>query len=119
MNERLQFYLEQMEQAAREACEFTHGMDFEAFLNDTRTQKAVGMTLIILGEAVTRLERDYPAVVRDHPEIEWRQIIGMRNRAAHGYLTLDMNIIWETVQSSIPDLLDRLQTLRHWRRQGE
>lgn len=77
------------------------------------------MTLIILGEGVTRLECDYPAVVRDHPEIEWQQIIGMRDRAAHGYLTLDMNIIWETVQSSIPDLLDRLQTLRHWRRQGE
>lgn len=119
MNDRLQLYLEQMEQAAREACEFTHGRDYEAFINDTRTQKAVGMTLIILGEGVTRLERDYPALVRDHPEIEWQQIIGMRNRAARGYLTLDMNIIWETVRSSIPNLLDRLQTLRHWRPQGE
>ncbi|CAD7024938.1 hypothetical protein REJC140_00556 [Pseudorhizobium endolithicum] len=119
MSERLQLYLGQMEQAAREACQFTSGMDFDTFLTDARTQKAVGMTLIILGEAVMRLDRDYPSLLLDHPEIAWQQIIGMRNRAAHGYLTLDMKIVWETTQTSLPELLDRLHALRHWRPQGE
>ena len=119
MTERLQVYLEQMEHAAQEAREFTSGMSYEAFLEDTRTQMAVAMTLIIIGEAVTRLERHYPDLLLDHTEIEWQQIIGMRNRAAHGYLTLDAAVIWKTTQASLPELLDKLHLLRHWRPQGE
>ena len=119
MSDRLQLYLEQMEHAAQEACRFTAGMDYDTFLKDSRTQMAVGMTLIILGEAVMRLDRDYPAVLLDHPDIEWQQIIGLRNRAAHGYLALDMTIIWETTQTSLPQFLEQLYRLRHWRPQGE
>ncbi|WP_029616934.1 HepT-like ribonuclease domain-containing protein [Pseudorhizobium marinum] len=119
MSDRLQLYLEQMEHAAQKACRFTAGMDYETFLEDSRTQHAVGMTLIILGEAVMRLDRDYPAMLLDHPEIEWQHIIGMRNRTAHGYLALDMKIIWETTQTSLPQFLDRLHALTHWRPQGE
>ncbi len=77
------------------------------------------MTIIILGEAAARIERSYPALLADHPEIDWQEIVGMRNRVAHGYLTLDMKIVWETVHSSIPRLLDKLHALRHTRPQGE
>ncbi len=33
MIERVQLYLDEMEQAAREACEFTKGMTYDAFLS--------------------------------------------------------------------------------------
>ena len=47
--------------------------------------------------------------VRDaHPEIAWRQIIGTRNRMAHGSLGLDDDIIWGIIQIDIPDLLAAL-----------
>jgi len=29
---------------------------------------------------------------------------GMRNRMVHGYFDVDLNIVWDTVQSSLPQL---------------
>jgi uncharacterized protein with HEPN domain len=34
----------------------------------------------------------------------------MRNRMAHGYFDIDLNIVWDTVQSSLPDLEGQLQS---------
>jgi uncharacterized protein with HEPN domain len=33
----------------------------------------------------------------------------MRNRMAHGYFDIDLNIVWDTLQSSLPDLERLLQ----------
>jgi uncharacterized protein with HEPN domain len=36
---------------------------------------------------------------------------GMRNRIAHGYFELDLDIVWDTVESALPDLLERMTQL--------
>jgi len=38
---------------------------------------------------------------------------GMRNRMANGYFDIDLNVVWETVQEWLPDLLKQLHTVRH------
>jgi hypothetical protein len=43
------------------------------------------------------------------PKIPWAQMRGMRNRMAHGYFDIDLNIVWDTLQSSLPDLERLLQ----------
>jgi uncharacterized protein with HEPN domain len=35
-------------------------------------------------------------------------IVGIRNRIAHGYYALDFELIWDTTQTSIPELLRAL-----------
>ncbi len=58
MNEnRLADYLEHIHQAATDARSFVDGMSKEAFLDDKRTQRAVIMSLIIMGEAATKVIR--------------------------------------------------------------
>lgn len=52
---RLGDYLEHMQQAAADACAFIEGMDKKDFLDDKRTQQAVIMSLIIVGEAATKV----------------------------------------------------------------
>ena len=56
MNEnRLPDYLDHMQQAAQDACSFVEGLDRANFLADKRTQQAVIMSLIIIGEAATKV----------------------------------------------------------------
>ncbi|WP_423753047.1 HepT-like ribonuclease domain-containing protein [Agrobacterium tumefaciens] len=43
----------------------------------------------------------------------------MRNRIAHGYLSINLETVWDTTQTAIPDLLDRLLLLQNWHAQGE
>ena len=52
---RLPDYLDHMHQAVVNACAFTEGMSKDEFLTDRRTQQAVVMSLIIIGEAVTKI----------------------------------------------------------------
>lgn len=50
---RLADYLDHMQRAARDACGFVEGLGKEEFLADKRTQQAVIMSLVIIGEAAT------------------------------------------------------------------
>jgi uncharacterized protein with HEPN domain len=108
-----------MQQAASEAFQFVQNMDEQEFMNNVLVQSAVGMSLMMLGEAVARLAKDNPEFLIEHADMPWREIQGLRNRIAHGYFTIDMNIIWGTAKMSLPHFLDQLHMLHHWRPQGE
>lgn len=104
-------YLRQMTDAAQDAIAFTEGMNHEAFLTDLRTQRAVVMSLMIVGEAATWLIAEYPTFAETRPDIAWRSMRGMRNRIAHGYFDLDLNIVWQTIQTELPRLVKQLTDL--------
>jgi uncharacterized protein with HEPN domain len=38
---------------------------------------------------------------------------GMRNRIAHGYFDINLDVVWDTTQTALPDLLSRLTDVRH------
>ena len=95
-------------EAAQDARRFTEGMSKQNFLADRRTQQAVVFSLVIVGEAATRLMDQYPEFVAERDFIPWRNMRGMRNRIAHGYFQIDMEVVWKTVQDSIPELLQGL-----------
>jgi uncharacterized protein with HEPN domain len=110
MNEnRLPDYLKHMREAAANARSFVEGMTREDFLADKRTQQAVIMSVIIIGEAATKIMDRHPAFADAHPTIPWRNIRGMRNRIAHGYFDINLEVVWDTVQTALPDLLQHLR----------
>ena len=109
--QRFSDYLEHMKQAARDACTFVEGLDREAFLADKRTQQAVVMNLIILGEAATKVMDGFPEFVREHSDVPWRNMRGMRNRIAHGYFDIDLDVVWNTEQDALPTLLEQLSAI--------
>lgn len=98
---RLQDYLGHMRQAAQEACDFVAGMSRDAFQGDLRTQKAVEMNLVVIGEAASRLLDQHAEFAQRHPELPWREMRGMRNRMAHGYFEIDLDVVWSTVQTAL------------------
>jgi uncharacterized protein with HEPN domain len=56
---RLPDYLDHIQQAAADACSFVEGLEKDGFLRDKRTQQAVIMSLIIIGEAATKVMDGY------------------------------------------------------------
>lgn len=109
---RLIDYLEHMQQAAMDACAFVQGMAREDFQQDKRTQQAVIMSLIIVGEAATKVMDSHAQFAQEHPQVPWRSMRGMRNRMAHGYFDIDLDMVWNTVQNALPELLRQLSALR-------
>ena len=105
---RLTDYLDHIQQAATDACAFVKGMTKEGFLEDKRTQQAVIMSLMIIGEAGTKVMDGYAEFAKTHPQIPWRNMRGMRNRMAHGYFDINLNVVWVTVQEWLLELLKQL-----------
>lgn len=99
-------------QAARDACSFVEGIDKEEFLSDKRPQQAVIMSLVIIGEAATKVMDGHTEFTTTHPGIPWRNMRGMRNRIAHGYFDINLDVVWETVQTALPALLEQLDGIR-------
>jgi uncharacterized protein with HEPN domain len=73
----------------------------DAFLNDVDVQDAVLWRLETLAEATNRLTTELRA---RHPQIPWRAIYGFRNIAAHGYLDLQIDRVWEIIEVHLPAL---------------
>ena len=109
MNEsRLPDYLEHIRQSAIDACSFVGGQRKEDFLADKRTQQAVILSLLIIGEAATKLVQSYGDFLTRHPDVPWSSMKGMRNRLAHGYFDINLEVVWETVSNALPSLLERM-----------
>ena len=108
---RLADYLDHMRQAIADAQSFTEGMAQADFEQDRRTQQAVVMSLIVLGEAATKVMDRYPDFANAQSQVPWRSMRGMRNRIAHGYFDIDLDVVWDTVQNALPALLVAVQPL--------
>ena len=109
---RLSDYLEHMQLAATDACSFVDGLTKDEFIADKRTQQAVIMSIIILGEAATKAMDSYASFAQARSEVPWRSMRGMRNRIAHGYFDINLDVVWDTVQMALPGLLKQLPTVR-------
>lgn len=108
---RLADYLDHMREAATDACGFVEKMTQAEFLQDKRTQQAVVMSLIVLGEAATKIMERHATFAEAHGHIPWRNMRGMRNRIAHGYFDIDLYLVWDTVQTALPDLRSQLAAI--------
>ncbi len=108
---RLVDYLDHMRQAIADAQSFTEGMAQADFEQDKRTQQAVVMSLIVLGEAATKVMDLHPTFAELHKQIPWRSMRGMRNRMAHGYFDINLEVVWDTVQTALPVLKNQLTVL--------
>lgn len=84
-SERLNDYLDHMLEASKLICTYTEGMSKGDFLADRKTQQAVILNIVVIGEVVTKLLRDHPEFADQHARIPWKSMKGMRNRIAHGY----------------------------------
>ncbi len=41
---------------------------------------------------------------KENPQVPWRQIAGTRDKVIHDYLGVDVELIWNVVETLLPDL---------------
>jgi hypothetical protein len=54
----------------------------------------------------------YAEFTQAHMQVPWRSMRGMRNRIAHDYFDINLDVVWETVQTVLPELLKQLPAVR-------
>ena len=79
--------------------------DLEIFLGDEKLKRAVGMTVINIGELVKNMTEEFRL---SHKEVPWKAIAGLRDIAAHKYQTLRMEDIYNTATMDLPDLKEKI-----------
>ena len=87
---------------------YCHGFDDRAFLSNTLVQDAVIRNLEIIGEASRNIERASPDFMAANPELPLTFAYDMRNLLAHGYYTVDLAIVWKTVEGDLPLLKEQI-----------
>lgn len=56
----------------------------------------------MLGEAVKRLPAE---LTGRYPIVDWRGIAGKRDHVSHGYDAVDYDLLWQAVETHVPQLL--------------
>jgi len=97
-----------MVQAIRLIQEFIAVLSYEDYLDSRRDQMAVERGLEILGEAARRMSEEFQQA---HPEIDWRNLIGLRNVIAHRYEQVRQERIWAIATTELPAILAQLEPL--------
>ena len=109
---RVRDYLEHIELAVTRIRRYVEGLDRASFLAREEKQDAVIRNIEIIGEAAQSIRRRHPEFAARHPEIPWGGVYGMRNAIAHGYFTVDLDVVWKTVCEDLPTLAEQVRALR-------
>jgi uncharacterized protein with HEPN domain len=81
---------------------YTTGYTLEKYEQDAKTRHAVERNFEIIGEAASRIPQEYKDL---HPDIEWRIIKDFRNFIIHDYFGINNEIVLDTIQFRLRDLL--------------
>jgi len=88
---------------------FTKGMSYEDFVKDDKTLYAVRTALQIIGEAASKV----PSEIRtEYDYISWKEMKALRNKIVHEYFGLNVRLIWEIINRSVPVLKEQISSLK-------
>jgi len=68
---------------------------------DATLRDATIFRLQTMAESTQRLSDSFKQV---HPDIPWERIAGFRNRLVHGYLDVNLDVVWGIVKHDMPNL---------------
>ncbi len=88
--------------------QYTLDAQFEDFEEQSMMKNACIRQLEIIGEACNRISED---IKQKFPQIEWNQIIGLRNILIHQYFGIDDRVIWDIIEQDLIDLEDKIKAL--------
>jgi uncharacterized protein with HEPN domain len=81
------------------------GVDYQTFLTLPEKQDGVLYRIAMIGEALGATDVE---LRKAHPEIPWKEIVGMRNILVHDYGNIDLRRVWDTINDDLKTLQERL-----------
>lgn len=97
-------YINQILEGISKIESFVSNMTRDAFNEDQKTQSAVIMQLMLIGEISKKISDNTKATI----DLPWKDIAGFRDEAIHNYFAVDLDIVWNTIQEDIPVLKEKL-----------
>lgn len=108
---RLPDYPQHIVEAIERIQRYTEDMDELGFAQNQMVQDAVIRNFEIVGEVSRYIERSNPGFVADHPELPLSFAYEMRNVLVHGYLKVDLGVVWKTIEQDLPGLLQQIRAV--------
>lgn len=101
-------YLNDVVHYAEAAVRVASGHDTGSLIDDEEAGLALERAIEIVGEASGRV----PEKIRErYADVPWRQMVGTRNRLAHGYFGTNHELLLRVAQTLLPELLPRLREI--------
>jgi len=101
-------YVGHMLDMAQKAVDALKDKSRSQFDQDEVLMAGISYFIQTIGEAASKISKEF----RDqNPHIPWNDIIGMRHKIVHDYLTVDFDVVWDVVKSELPPLLEKLKKL--------
>jgi uncharacterized protein with HEPN domain len=100
--------LRHMLDAARKAVMLVAGKTRSQVAADEIGQLALARLLEIVGEAAGKVSPEYRAA---HPELPWTEMGGLRNRLAHAYFDIDLDVLLDIVAKDLPPLVGQVEVM--------
>jgi uncharacterized protein with HEPN domain len=91
---------------ARRARGHADGHSQETFLSNHQTQDAITYAVLVVGKAAAQVSGERRNEI---PGLPWREIVGMRNRLVHRYFDVDLDVLWDVVQSDLPEVIETIE----------
>jgi len=101
-------YLKHILDAITRIAEYTAGIEYEDFIENHLIQDGVIRQIEIIGEATKRISDE---IKKEHLDIPWKDMAGMRGKLIHDYLGVDMDALWDTVENDIPTLKSKVKEI--------
>ena len=102
-------HIDHMLDAIDNALEFSQGKTREEFLGDKVLLHATVYNIQIIGEAVSRLTKEFR---QRYPEVPWLQIEKMRHILVHDYYKVNMDFIWLVITDDLLPLREKLLSIK-------
>ena len=83
-------------------------LTFEEFINNPTLTRAFSRSLEIIGEAVKKIPEELKI---KYPEIEWKDIAGMKDKLVHEYFGIDYELVWDVIKNEIDELELQIKTI--------
>lgn len=82
--------------------------DSEGFKQNRQLIDSVLFNLMVIGEAANNVPH---AIQETHPDVDWRNIVGLRNVVSHEYFRLNLDRIWDITQAALPEFREQVMTI--------
>ena len=102
------FRLDDIIDALNAICEYMENIGYDDWIQDRKTIDAVIRNLEVIGEAAANIPEE---IQKQHPDIPWQQMKGMRNVLIHEYFGVDKDVLWQTVQEDLPPLKRKIEQM--------
>lgn len=88
---------------------YISGVSFEDFSDNSMMVYACIKQLEIIGEAANHLS---VSITSKYQDIEWKQIVGLRNVLVHEYFGVDVNVVWDVILYDLPNFKTSILTIK-------